>query len=121
MAIQVESIASEVGIVLRVSGRMDADAAPEFDQTCRRSLVPAAKNLVLDFSGLDFIASAGLSSVLMAGKKVEAQGGRLVLCGLKERIRQIFLFSGLDALFPIFESLEQALKDCRKSADSARR
>jgi anti-anti-sigma factor len=116
MAIQVESFPTEVGVVLRVSGRIDADTAPDFDRTCHHSILPGAKNMVLDLSALEYISSAGLSCVLSAGKALEAEGGRLVLCGLAGRPKQVFVISGLDMLFPIFESRESALRACRDRA-----
>ena len=68
--------------------------------------------MILDFSGLQYISSAGLSSVLSAGKEIDRHGGRLVICGLAGRLKQVFLFSGLDSLFPLFETREAALADC---------
>jgi anti-sigma B factor antagonist len=114
--IQVESSNSEGAIVLRVRGRLDAETATDFETILGESLAPGPNSVVLDFSGLDYIGSAGLSSVLTAGKIVEAQGGRLVLCGLTGRIKQIFSLCGLDALFPMFDSRDAALMECRNRA-----
>lgn len=114
MAIHVESDLTEAGSILRVSGRVDGETAPEFERICHQAIAPGDRYLVLDFSSLDYISSAGLSSILSAGKVMDARSGRLVLCGLTKRMRQLFRFSGLDALFPIFESCEAALADCRQ-------
>jgi len=75
----------------------------------------ADRNLILDFSGVQYISSAGLSSVLGAGKEIDRHGGRLLICGLAARVNQIFAFSGLDTLFPLFETREAALSNCSKT------
>ena len=119
MAIEVEICRCDVGIILQVSGRLDVDTVAEFDRSWSLAVTPGLRNLVLDFSALVYIGSAGLGSVLSAGKAMEGQGGRLLMCGLAGRLRQIFQFSGLDPLFPNFESREAALNDCRQKVDAA--
>jgi len=116
MAIMVEGSRTEYATILRVKGRVDGGTAPELERVCHQWIAPGDKNMILDFSGLEYISSAGLSSVLGAGKALDAQGGRLLLCGLAGRLKQVFHFSGFDALFPIFESSEAALTDCRQKS-----
>jgi anti-sigma B factor antagonist len=115
MAISVECYPADVATVVEVSGRWNSEPAPAFESICRDSVAPNAKHVVLDLSALDSISSAGLSSILWAGKALDARGVRLVICGLAGRLRQIFGFSGLDAIFPIFESREAAIADCRQA------
>ena len=99
-------------MILAISGRVDAQTASELESVCQQWLLPDDRNLILDFSGLQYISSSGLGSILAAGKEVEARGGRLLLCGLPERIRSIFVFTGFESLFPFFEDCNAALADC---------
>jgi anti-anti-sigma factor len=115
MAITVEGRRTEFATVLQVVGRLDGGTAGEFEQICRRWIAPGDRNMVLDFSGVEYISSAGLSTVLAAGKAMDAQRGRLLLCGLAPRMRQVFLFSGFDALFPLFDTFEEAIADCKRN------
>jgi anti-anti-sigma factor len=46
----------------------------------------------------------------MALKKTSAIGGKLVLCGLQDNIREIFEIAGFTAIFTIFNTLEEAVK-----------
>ena len=96
--------------VLALMGRLDSDAAPDFEQRCLRATEGEARTLVLDLSKLDYLSSAGLRTILSAGKALEANGGKLVLCVPKGPTRQIIEASGFHKLFPMCTSLEEAGK-----------
>ena len=64
---------------------------------------------MLDLSKVDYLSSAGLRSVLCLGKLTQANGGKLVLCGLKGAVREIFQISGFLGLFPVAETLVRAV------------
>ncbi len=114
MPLTVEGDRTPSATVLLVNGRVDGDSAHEFQEICLQWIRPGDLNLLLDMSGVEYLSSAGLSAVLCAGKAMDAQGGRLLLCGLPGRLKQLFTFSGFDALFPIFESRDAALASCAK-------
>lgn len=116
MALITNGSRTDVAVILRISGRVDAETAPELDRACHQWITPGDSNMILDLTDLDYISSAGLSSVLGAGKEIDRYGGRLLICGLATRLKQIFVFTGFDTLFPIFESREAALADCLKQS-----
>lgn len=101
-----------MAVTLRVTGSVDGETAPEFERACDVWISPRDLNVILDLTGVPYISSAGLSGVLMAGKKVDRNGGRLLICGLASRLKQIFEMSGFDSLFSIFDTHEDALADC---------
>jgi anti-anti-sigma factor len=107
MNIQVDS--KPGALVIRVSGRMDAVTAPEFDQACGKWISEGTTKLVLDLRELHYISSAGLRSILSTGKTVKAQGGQLLLCNLKGMVREIFEISGFFSIFPVYPTEEDAL------------
>ncbi|MGD0779085.1 MAG: STAS domain-containing protein, partial [Candidatus Solibacter sp.] len=55
-------------VVLRVAGRLDAITSPEFEKTCLQCINPDNRRIVLDFEGVEYISSAGLRAILLAGK-----------------------------------------------------
>ena len=99
-------------MILQVTGRVDGETAAELERTCRQWITPSDRNLILDFGELQYISSAGLSSILGIGKEIDRQGGQLLISGLSERLKQTFMFSGFDTLFPVFETAEAALTSC---------
>jgi len=116
MALATEGSRVNGAVVLRVVGRVDGETAPELDRVCQQWLAPDDSHMILDFTEVAYISSAGLSSVLRAGKEMDRQGGRLLICGLSDRLRQLFAFSGFDTLFPVFETREAAINACGKKA-----
>ncbi len=78
--------------VLALEGRLDTVSAPELEQVLRQTL-PGITELILDFSGLDYISSAGLRVLLAAQKQMNAQG-EMRLTGVNETILEIFEVTG---------------------------
>ena len=119
MAVTVVGSRTEAAVILAVSGRVDGETAPELERMCGQWITAGDRHVLLDFTELQYISSAGLSSVLGAGKQVDRHGGRLLICGLSARVKQVFAFSGLDTLFPIFDTREAALSTCSESGATA--
>jgi len=107
--IKTETVEEQKGTVLIVTGRMDNVTSPEFEAACEKILQQNAKVLVLDFSGLSYISSAGLRGVLSVGKKFKSSGGRILICGLNKMVKDVFQISGFSGIFPIFDNREAAL------------
>jgi anti-anti-sigma factor len=116
MALATEGTRIGATVVLRVAGRLDGDTAGELDRACAVWLAPEDRNLILDFSEVTYVSSAGLSSVLKAGKGIDRQGGRLLISGLTPRLNRLFVFSGFDTLFRLFDTREAAIADCGETA-----
>jgi stage II sporulation protein AA (anti-sigma F factor antagonist) len=88
-------------MVLALQGRLDTISAPAFDAEVSRMLRASERLFLLDLSGLDYISSAGLRSLLMLAKQLDARAGKLVLCGLEEMISEVFQVAGFEAIFNI--------------------
>jgi anti-anti-sigma factor len=100
---------NEKAFVVRLKGRMDAIGAPEFDKKCGEWLGQGNVKIVIDFSELEYISSIGLRSILVLGKQIKGQDGKLHLCGMDKIVGGVFQMSGFAAIFPVFDSLEPAL------------
>jgi anti-sigma B factor antagonist len=96
--------------IATVEGRMDTVSAPDFESKVRERIAEGAKRLVIDLSKLEYISSAGLRSILVAGKNSTATGGQLCCCGLQGVVKKVFDVSGFTTLFPIYDSLEDVFR-----------
>lgn len=96
-------------VVVKVKGRMDAVSAPEFEAECGNWVDAGEKTLIVDLGGLEYISSAGLRSILAAAKKIKATQGSISFCNLLGMVREVFSISGFASMFPIHDSLEEAL------------
>jgi anti-anti-sigma factor len=100
--------------VLKVTGRLNADVVAEFESRCNAALEQYGNQLVLDFSALEYLSSAGLCGILTIGKKVKNAEGNLSICVPFGTVRQILELAGFNQIFPIHENLEKAMKSNTK-------
>jgi anti-anti-sigma factor len=96
-------------VVLLVSGRMDAEAAPEFEEQCRACIAEGFNILVVDLGELKYVSSMGLRSFVSVAKTLQEKGGALWPCRLNGLVKQVFEITGLLVLFSVYESVEAAL------------
>ncbi len=69
--------------------------------------------LVLDLSRLQYVGSSVLGLMVNVRQRVKEAGGRLVLCGLSERLLQIFRTCSLERLFVIRRGRDEAVDRAR--------
>ncbi|MCD2512854.1 STAS domain-containing protein [Comamonas endophytica] len=96
-------------LILRPRGRLDSSSSPEFERLLVEQLDAGIQRLALDFSGLDYISSAGLRVVLLAGKKLRASKGRMVLAAMQPMVHEVFDMSGFLTLFAVADTLDEGL------------
>ena len=96
-------------LILRPCGRLDSSSSPELERVVTEQLDAGVQRLVLDLSQLEYISSAGLRVVLLAGKKMRATKGKLVLVGLQAMVREVFDMSGFLSLFAITPTLDEGV------------
>lgn len=96
--------------VVAVTGKMDAVTAPDYEQQLRRLMDEGEKTFVNDFSGLVYISSAGLRSILATAKALKAVEGRLLFSGVTGPVKDVFEISGFGSLFQLHDSPDTALK-----------
>ena len=107
----IELISEKIGnaATVRISGRIDADTSKALEDACGKWIAEGEKVLVLDFSKVRYISSWGLRCILTIGKKMDAQGGRMITCGLSAMVKEVFQISGFDGLFKTYPTMAAAL------------
>ncbi len=93
---------------VEVCGRLDGTNAQQLEQALLAAIGDGGQIVVLDFSRLHYISSAGLRVILIAAKKTKQGGGRFAICGLGEVIRKVFEMSGFLAMLQVYESFDDA-------------
>jgi anti-anti-sigma factor len=110
MAVNIKEAGSVAGVeVLEIGGQLDGVGAPEIEKRCLAILGAPGARLVLDFSGLDYISSAGLRSLLVLAKKARAAGGGFAICNPAPMVREVMEISGFDKLLRLTDSREAAI------------
>ena len=97
MTINKEMNGKELTIV--PEGRLDTMTAPELEAELSQSM-DDAESLVLDFSKLDYISSAGLRVLLSAHKTMSGKGG-MKLTNVNEIVREVFEVTGFAEILTI--------------------
>ena len=107
---KIDIVKQEKGARMSVSGRMDAMTSMDFNQACENLLDEGVENIIVDLGDLEYISSAGLRSLLVAGKKIAADDGKLLLCRLTGMAREVFDISGFSSVFAVYDNVEAAFE-----------
>jgi serine/threonine-protein kinase RsbW len=95
--------------VVAFAGNLDSNTSPEAQQALDAVLAGGGKKIVVDFSALDYISSAGLRVLLGTAKRLSGVGGALRLFGLNETVREVLEISGFSTILALYPSEDQAL------------
>ncbi len=79
-------------LLVNVEGRVDTVTAPQFESEIKSDL-NGVTELVLDFSQLTYISSAGLRVLLLLQKVMNKQGSMKIV-GANETVKEIFDVTG---------------------------
>lgn len=96
------------GICLSLNGEIDLSRSPELRVALLDAVKSKPSRLVLDMAGVTYMDSSGVATLVEALQKVNAHGGKLVLCGLQVKVKSIFQIAKLDTIFTIVDDIETA-------------
>ena len=85
-------------LTLAVGGRLDTNTSPELEAELKADGV---REIVFDFSGLEYISSAGLRVLMGAQKAMTACGGKMTVSHPNAMVRGVFEITGLDSVFTL--------------------
>lgn len=107
MAITVQDLADGVTHVI-ISGRIDIAGAAEIDMPM--SVVGGSRrSVIIDLSGVVFIASLGLRSIVLSGKSILSKKGKVALFAPQPAVEEVITTSGIDELIAIYHDMEAAI------------
>ena len=94
--------------IVAMAGSLDSTTSPQAQKELD-AVIAGANKVVLDFSALDYISSAGLRVLLGAAKQLRAKGGTLRMFGLNQSVREVFEISGFATILAVSASESEAL------------
>lgn len=95
--------------VLAVLGRVDSVTAKPFEERLLGIIGDGLPALIVDFTGVDYISSAGLRVLLVAAKRSKAMHCKFALCALPAAVHEVFEISGFGAIIAIHADRAGAL------------
>jgi anti-sigma B factor antagonist len=97
-------------VILSLSGKLDATTAKTFEDKILAAINSGAQRLAVDLSQLDYVSSSGLRVFLLAAKQLQGTQGKIVLCALKDHVRQVFDLAGFSSVLSIYGSRDEAIR-----------
>jgi len=95
--------------VIDVKGRLDANTAPELQKKITEIVNQGEYYLILKFTDLTYISSAGLRILITTVKMLKAEQGKLVLCEMQDSIYEVLKISGFTNIFNIQDNEQDAI------------
>ncbi len=95
--------------VLSVGGEIDVYTAPQLRQRLIELVEQGSQHIVVDMEQVEFLDSTGLGVLVGGLKRVRALDGSLRLVCAQERILKIFRITGLEKVFGIYPTVDDAI------------
>ena len=85
--------------VVTLEGEMDTVAATEVEEVLKPLYTSNGKDVIIDCTGLEYIASSGLRILISILKGAKASGSKVVLKNVNEDIMSVFQLTGFVNIF----------------------
>lgn len=105
-------------VLIRLVGLVDIRTSPALRQKLHPLFTPDNKHIQMDLSGVTFMDSSGLATLVEGLQWSRLHSGRFVLAGLTEPVRDVFVMSKLDTVFEIADG--HAKRIAAEQKDGAR-
>ena len=101
-------------MVFSLSGRLDSSTSPVVDNKILDAIEEGAHNVILDFSRLDYISSAGIRVLVHCHKELEKKHGNIFLAAVPKPIENVLYITGFLPYFKVYDGQAQALAALEK-------
>jgi anti-sigma B factor antagonist len=109
MHLQIDTDHRDGFTVLSPRGEIDSVTGPRLKECITETLVGGEVHLIVDLDDVDFIESTGLGALVCGRRRAEAVNGSLSLVCVEDQLLRVFRVTGLDKVFPIFDTVEAAV------------
>lgn len=85
---------------LNIHGKIDAVSSPELQNEVLKAF-QKCPNVILDFSDVSYISSAGLRALLIGQKTASSKGGKFLIINAGESVNEILRVTGLSKVLSV--------------------
>ncbi len=107
--IQVDQTENLATVIL--SGEVDLYSSREARKIILELASRKVPNIIVDLSGVPYMDSSGLASMVEGLQRVESYKGKFILSGLQPMVNKVFKLSRLNTVFTIYEDIDTALNE----------
>lgn len=97
-------------LLLHIKGRLDAISSPTAEKKILDQITDGHHKLVLDFTDVDYLSSAGMRLLLRTTKKLKTVSGKLIVCSVTSNVMDVLKMSGFDHVIELSSTSEEALQ-----------
>jgi len=96
--------------VIALAGDLDLGSAPGLRSTLLDLLQRNPQRVIFDLARLNYMDSSGIGTMVDFKRRLERNGGRIILTGLPDRIRSLLEITQLHKFFTICGTVEEAVE-----------
>ncbi|GBD88566.1 anti-sigma-B factor antagonist [bacterium BMS3Abin03] len=109
------SIIEKEGVsIIYLNGYLDAHTAPALEDNFTKLIDKNKFKIAVNFTGLEYISSAGLGVFMAYIEKIRDNKGDIKLTNMNEKVFNIFDLLGFPLLYEIFKTEEEAIAKFNK-------
>ena len=95
--------------VLGLSGKLDIEGGKMLVERMTQILAGGERQILLDFTDITYINSAGLRALILVAKQLASSGGMLILAGVSDSNQKVLNISGLTSIFTLRPTRAESL------------
>lgn len=106
--IDIKTIKEGEILMMNIVGDVDASSSIELDTALQVAIDSKEGRILVDCTNLNYISSAGLGVFMSYIQDIKVNDIRMVICGLNEKVYNVFEILGLHQLLTIRTTIEEA-------------
>jgi anti-anti-sigma factor len=107
MELQYSELENNIRLI-KLIGKLDITGVGQIENQFAGYCAGDTVRVVVDVSGVDFLASIGIRLLTLTAKSVMSHGGKMVLLNPVPDVQQVLEVTGIPAIIPIYSHLESA-------------
>lgn len=107
---EIKETKKENVMILEMGWKLDVNTSPILEKRVLSLIEKGEKNIIFDFVNINYISSSGLRVILLAEKKAQELGGKVVLSNVQDHVKTIFDIAGFTSMLTLYPNNDEALK-----------
>ncbi|TAL37908.1 MAG: anti-sigma factor antagonist [Spirochaetes bacterium] len=104
-------------VIIEVKGGLDSVTSPDFEGYIDRLMEKGKYFIILDGLNLNYVSSEGIGVMLYIQKKIAAQNGFFIVCGLSSEIMTLYRLLGFERVIMLTFTRDEAVQTMEKQLE----
>jgi anti-sigma B factor antagonist/stage II sporulation protein AA (anti-sigma F factor antagonist) len=97
------------GLIFRCEGRLDATTSIQLENALNKEIEQKHTKILVDFSGVEYLSSAGMRVLLSMTKRLKGMDGCFKLFAIHDDVMEIVRLAGFESILQIYANESAAL------------